>query len=283
MKLNQEQLIRQSLLANIDHPRLRNDGYRVGYDGKGRICVGTGGITYNATIGDCCMNIMGDHVEPGASVKNKDTAENNAVQAFACIGNVAIIKSGDAKGETGFVTGKHGGVDHVMIHFNHETLLLMDGDEKILIQGFGQGLKIKQIPAIHVMNIDPSLLTKIANVTASLLNIAVTHIIPSYLMGSGLGSSTTMLGDFDIMTQDKILVKELNIETMRYGDIVMVEDHNNHYGPHYLKNSVSIGIVTHSDSYTSGHGPGLTMILSGTKENICATLDPNANISNYLK
>ena len=42
------------------------------------------------------------------------------------------------------------------------------------------------------------------------------------------------------------------------------------------------GIVVHADSYTSGHGPGLAVIMSSRCGSIEPILDPNANIANYL-
>ena len=44
--------------------------------------------------------------------------------------------------------------------------------------------------------------------------------------------------------------------------------------------SVSSYILT---LFTSGHGPGVTVILSGTKDNIKPVIKEDANIANYLK
>ncbi len=44
----------------------------------------------------------------------------------------------------------------------------------------------------------------------------------------------------------------------------MIEDHDNKNGPHYKQGAVSIGVIVHSDSFTSGHGP-VIKVLSGTK------------------
>ena len=43
-----------------------------------------------------------------------------------------------------------------------------------------------------------------------------------------------------------------------------------------------MGVVVHSDSFTSGHGPGLTIILTSREATIHPVLDSNANIANYL-
>ena len=67
-----------------------------------------------------------------------------------------------------------------------------------------QGLKLDDHEDIQVMNLDPELLDKLnIQETANGLRIPVKTIIPAYLMGSGLGSTSMMNGDYDIMTQDK--------------------------------------------------------------------------------
>lgn len=283
MKTNQKQLVMQSVQGKIHHPTMRGAGYRVGYDGKGRIPMATGGITYNFKIGDSCMAIAGDHIEPCVSMKNADSNENDALQSFACIGNIAKIISGDAKGKTGFVTGKHGGVDHVMVHFDETILDALSVDDKILIKAYGQGLKLLDYPDIHIMNIDPHLLDKFdIKEEDGVLIVPVTHVIPACLMGSGLGSSTTMSGDYDIMSQDQEANKTYHLDSLRFGDIVMIQDHENHYGPHYRQGAVSIGVITHSDSYTSGHGPGVTVIMSAKTPCVKPCITVQANIANYL-
>ena len=283
MKLNKEALVIMSVQGSVDHPGLSGNGYRVGYDGRGRITLGVGGITYNYKIGDSCMGIAGDHIEPGVSLRNTNDKYNNALQAYACIGNQAKIISGDAKGRYGYVTGKHGGIDHVMVYFDEETLDLMTTDDKILIKAYGQGLKLLDYENIHVMNIDPMLLEKLPiQEHEHGISIPVVAKIPAYLMGSGLGSATTMLGDYDIMTQDYETNKQLGLDKLKFGDFVLIEDHDNHHGPHYLKGAVSIGVICHSDSYTSGHGPGVTVILTSKTNAIEGIIQEDANIAKYL-
>ena len=63
---------------------------------------------------------------------------------------------------------------------------------------------------------------------------------------------------------------------------MLIEDHDNHYGPHYKKGAISIGVICHSDSYTSGHGPGVTVILTSKTNAIEGVIQENANIANYL-
>lgn len=283
MKTNAESVVIQSIQGSIHHPTMRGDGYWVGYDGVGRINVGTGGITYNYKIGDACMKIPGDHVEPGVSIKNSDGSEGTAFMSLACVGNVAKVISGDGKGRLGFVTGKHGGVNHVMIYFDEETLDLLNVNDKIAIKAQGLGLKLLDYPTITVMNLDPSLLSKIQMKEENgCLYVPVTTIIPAFLMGAGLGETTLMNGDYDIMCQDAESVSTYHLDKLRFGDFVFIEHHDTHYGPHYKKNAGSFGIIVHSDSFTSGHGPGVTILMSSHDATLQPILDEHANIADIL-
>ncbi|NBK97037.1 MAG: DUF4438 domain-containing protein [Erysipelotrichia bacterium] len=283
MKTNKEKIVMQSLQGKIHHPR-HNGGYRVGYDNMGRIIPGTGGITYNFAIGDCCMGIAGDHVEPGVSLQNSDTSENNALNISSCIGNEAKVISGDAKGKKGVVSGTHGGVEHVFIYFDQDTLEDLNVDDKIAIKGYGTGLQLLDYPNIKVMNIDPRLLEKLNIIEEQgTLKVGVTHIVPAHLMGSGLGSAQIVSGDYDIMTQDKAEVAKYHLDTLRFGDFVAIKDHNCHNGPHYLNGSCSIGVIVHSDSFTSGHGPGVAIILTSKDQTLIPFIDEQANLIHYIK
>ena len=283
MKTNEKQLVMHSLQGKVRHPILSQPGYRVGADGVPRIVPATGAITYNLAIGDCCMGLIGDHVEPGVSTKNSDSKEDGAYQIFACVGNQAKIINGDAKGELGFVTGKHGGSDHVMCYFAPATLDKLTLDDKVLIKAFGTGLALPDYPGITCMNIDPALLARL-NIKENdgYIEVGVTHIIPAKLMGSGLGMSSMYGGDYDIMTRDAAAYEEYNLGALRFGDIVFISDHHNAYGPDYQGGAGTVGVIIHGDSCISGHGPGMTVMLSGQNQIIRPFIDKDANLVNYL-
>ena len=77
-------------------------------------------------------------------------------------------------------------------------------------------------------------------------------------MGSGTGSSNAYSGDYEIMTADKEEIKRyLELDKLRFGDLVLLQDHDNTYGTGYLGGAISIGVIIHSDCVKSGHGPGV--------------------------
>lgn len=284
MKTNREHLPIMSVMGSVDHPTLSNDGHWVGYDGYGRIAMSVGGIVYNYALLDCCMGIAGDHIEPGVSIKNSTDKQNKALMSFACVGNEARIINGPAQGALGYVSGKHGGIDHVIVHFARDVLEQMNGEERILIKACGQGMKLTDYPQIQLMNLDPDLLAAMPiQEEQGVLHVPVVTVVPAFLMGSGLGSTSMMNGDYDIMTQDPNANMRYGISALRFGDLVMIEDHDNCHGPHYRKGARSIGVIVHSDSFTSGHGPGVSVLFSGDSDSLKPLIDKDANIANYKR
>ena len=172
-----------------------------------------------------------------------------------------------------------------MIYFEQEVLEAMNADERILIRAWGQGLKLEEHPDVLVMNMDPDLLEAmdLQHAPSGKLQVPIVTRIPAFLMGAGLGSTTTMSGDYDIMTQDHEANRRYGIDQLRFGDLVLIEDHDNTHGPHYREGALSIGVIVHSDSFTSGHGPGVTVIMSADKDTLEGVIDKDANIANYMK
>jgi len=281
MKTNKDRLVMQSLQGKIHHPLGGN--YRITHEGSPQTLPATGGITYNVKIGDSAFGWAGDHVEPGVSIRNENDSENAALNTFACIGNQAKVVTGDAKGAIGYVTGSHGGINHVMIAFEQKDLEDMTIDDKILIKGYGQGMQLLDYPEISVMSIDPNLFEKlnIEEVDGQLI-IDVAAEVPAYMMGSGIGAASAYTGDYDIMTADLDAVKAFGIDQLNFGDLVLLQDCDNAYGRGYLKGAVSIGVVIHSDCIKMGHGPGISTIMTCKKPLIKGKLNANANIGVFM-
>jgi hypothetical protein len=279
LKTNRDRVVAISVQGEVSHPGLRRP-YSVGWDGVARVAPATGGITYNVRIGDPCLGWAGDHVEPGVSVKNKDEIPNAAFNTFACVGNVATVISGDAKGEKGRVTGKHGGIEHVIVDFAPEVLEKMAIGDKVQVRAYGLGLAITGFPGVKLMSLDPDLLDRmeVCEEQGKLL-VPVTHIVPGVVMGSGLGSPEAEKGDYDITTQDKKLIEELGLANLRFGDIVAITDHASFYGRHYRRGTMTIGVVIHSDSYVSGHGPGVTSLMTCNEGEIKPVVNERANLA----
>lgn len=282
IKSNKDRLVIQSVCGEIAHPP-RAGAYRVSSDGEALVLPGVGGIVYNVKIGDSAFGWVGDHIEPGVSIKNSDTKFNEALNTISCVGNEAKVVSGEAKGAVGYVSGTHGGIEHVLVQFDREDLEKMAIGDCIQVKACGQGLEFTDLKEIKCLNLSPQLLEKWdITIKNGILNVPVCISVPAYLMGSGIGSGSMHRGDYDIMTSDFEAVKEFEIDSLRLGDIVMITDHDTRFGVAYRKGYVSIGVVVHTDCIQSGHGPGVCMLLTAGQELIKPIYDKNANIGIIL-
>jgi hypothetical protein len=263
-------------------------GYRIDCDGKPVILPGTGGITYNLKVGHPACGWVADHVEPGVSVKNFSSGQGNrsanaALNILSCIGNAAVVTTGDAKGAEGVVTGKHGGIEHVLVDFDERSLSRLAIGDKMMVKAYGTGLAIDGLEEVKVMNLDPRLLDLLkTRIVKGKLEVGVTHVIPAAVMGSGIGKAHSHSGDYDIQLLDMKTVAKHGLGDIKLGDIVAVKDADNTYGRMYRKGAVTIGVVIHSDCVLSGHGPGVTTIISHSRGGIVPKVDPKANIGRLL-
>jgi hypothetical protein len=288
MRLNLDHLIELSVTGEINHPTLKKTGYVINSSGKVEVYPSVGGISYNVRIGDPAVGWMADHVEPGVSIINSGKAvgeysPNAALNVLASVGNQAKIISGDAKGEHGYVTGKHGGINHVLVDFEPEVLEKLTIGDKVQIKSIGVGLRLLDFyPDILVMNCDPKLLNKMNIQHGDKLKVGVTHILPVQLIGSGIGSSSAYSGDVDIQIFDETAVKQYKLNSLRFGDFVAIMNTDASYGWIYKENAITIGVIVHSSSVISGHGPGVTTIMTSKSGRIVPDLDSFANLKNYI-
>lgn len=283
LKTNREKVVMLSVQGKVAHPKFA--GYRVSIDGEPMVIPGTAGITYNVHVGDPAFGWAGDHVEPSVTVKGDNTDENAALAIYSCVGNEARIVTGEAKGAKGYVLGTHGGVEHLIVEFSSEVMEKMTLDDKILIKGWGQGLAAEQFPDIHFMSLDPSLLDVMElSIKDGVLHFPVVAEIPQRLMGSGVGSPYAQRGDYDLLTSEMEEICSLGLDTLRFGDFVLLQDSDNTYGKGgYKKGAVSVGVVIHSDCIKAGHGPGITIVASCKKPLIKAKKMADANLKNYME
>jgi hypothetical protein len=280
---NAGRLIEQSVLGEVSPP-VTNGNWRVSPDGVPSILPGVGGITYNCKVGDSALDWEADHVEPGVSVKTDKEAPNTALNLLACVGNEARVVSGDAKGDVGVVTGKHGGIEHVLVDFPDDTLQRLAVGDKVQVRACGLGLRLVDMPAVALMNLSPRLLSLMApERDGDRLKVRVTHCLPAAIMGSGLGRAHVFSGDYDIQLFDEAVVAQHGLADLKLGDLVAVLDADHTYGRTFRSGAVSVGVVVHSRCATAGHGPGLTSLMSSREGRIVPVLDPSANIARYLQ
>jgi len=282
LKTNVDKLPVISVAGVVWHPKLGGRA-RINVDGQAYFLPSVGGIAYNVKIGDPCLGWAADHLEPGVSTRHKDNDHNSSYQMLSCIGNEATVKSGDAKGEKGFVTGKHGGCDHVMIYFPQETLEKLNIDDNIGVKAVGQGLALLDYPDIILRNMSPALLEKMnIQEVGGKLKVGVSKIAPAAIMGSGLGAGSSASGDYDITLFDEGIMDEYGLKDLRFGDIVAIQNADNRFGYSYRTGACSIGVVVHGECFGSGHGPGVATLITSKLPMIEPFIDAKANLADFF-
>lgn len=290
LRTNVDKLVKISVFGEVVSPVFGRSVYNISAQGAPMVLPGVGGITYNVRVGDPACGWEADHVEPGVSVENKENdprfgqGANAAFNVLSCVGNEAVVVTGDAKGAKGVVTGKHGGIEHVLVDFQSETLeKLMLGD-KVLVKAFGVGFKLLDFPDIKVMNIDPRFCEALdPKPNGDKLELPVSHIIPAAIMGSGLGANQTYSGDYDIQLFDEKIREQYKLDDLRLGDLVAILDADHSFGRIYKQGAVSVGIVVHTNCISAGHGPGVTTLFTSSNGKIIPKIDAKANIASVLK
>lgn len=286
-QINGAELVAVSVAGQVAHPVGRSMPYRIGYDGVARVLPGTGGIVVNKRIGDLCVGLAGDHIEPGAALHNNGrevvgprNGPNTALITYACVGNAALVTSGPCAGQAGMVTGKHGGVDHVLIDFPDEVLMRLQIGDRVQIASIGLGLRLLAHPRIEVLNCAPRLLARWGlRERDGVLQVPVTHVVPARIMGSGLGKNTAWRGDYDIQLADRATRERHRLGSLRFGDLVAITDADTRHGPQFRTGRVTVGVIVHGDSTVSGHGPGVTPLLTGPAGSLRPMRESRANLA----
>jgi len=281
LKNNREQLVMTAVQGGVS-PANQWAPFEIGADGEIFAWPSTGGITYNVKVGDSVFGWAGEHLEPGvsATLSHKNRKAEAGFQFLSCCGNEVRVISGEAKGAKGTVIGHHGGVEHLMLDFPDETLDLLTCDDKFLVRGYGQGLKLVDHPDVHIYNLDPDVLEAwgLKELPDGRIEVPVHVIVPGHAMGSGIGALSVTTGDYDILCHDRAVVEEYSLKRLRFGDFVAVLDHDNRYGRTYRKGAITIGIVIHSDSPLGGHGPGMMTLMSACDGKLVPVLSDEANL-----
>jgi hypothetical protein len=290
LKTNVEKLVKISVMGEVASPFVSRSVYNVSATGAPSILPGVGGITYNLRVGDPACGWEADHVEPCVSTENKENdarhgqIANTAFNILSCVGNEATVVTGDAKGSKGVVTGKHGGIEHVLVDFQPEILDKLLLGDKILIKAYGVGLKLTDFPDIKVMNMDPGFLEALnPKPNGEKLEVRVAHMVPAAIMGSGLGANQVFSGDYDIQLFDEKVIEQYGLDDLRLGDLVAIIDADHSFGRIYRQGAISLGIVIHTNCVTAGHGPGVTSLMTSTSGKIIPKIDAKANIASLLK
>jgi hypothetical protein len=109
------------------------------------------------------------------------------------------------------------------------------------------------------MNITPEALSLLPiRVVGDRLDVGVRAGLSSRTVGNGIGRPMAMW-DVDLQIDGTTQ----GVSELRLGDLVAITDLDARVNAGFRKDWVSVGVVTHGTSPQPGHGPGVTIVLSG--------------------
>ncbi len=287
VRTNADRLVSVSVMGNIaspSFPGLPAEPYRLDADGKPFLLPTYGSIVYNVSVGDSAYGWLADCIHPGVSISLKDEMGNRGLNLFSCVGNVAVVMSGDAKGAKGVVTGKSGRFsEHVIVHFDKESRYKMAIGDKINVRSMGVGMDLLDHPDVKLKSCSPELLEYLEVTTGGdgKLNVPVVGVVPPHLLGAGAGL-TSEGGSLHIQSTDKQALKEARLDDLRLGDVVALADYDSSWNHGYLRGAIGIGVVGQGDSPRAGYGPGVTLLMTSVKSGINPIVTPGVNLKSIF-
>ena len=271
------------LIASPRMPPLPGMPHVISRDGLPVIVPPLGGIVLNVKVGDPAFGWIAEQVNPGVSIRHPENEANIALGVFSCVGNRARVMTGAARGATGTVTGKSGRwAEHVILHFDDETLSLLAIGDRIQVRANGVGLTVPELPGIKCKSMDPALFAALGcAVVDGKLQVPVVAKVPPELLGAGMGMNSEGWS-LDIQSGAPELLKAHGLDTLRLGDVVALVDSDCSYGHGYRKGGMSIGVVCQGDSYRAGFGPGVTVLMTAPDGEIAPVMQDGVNLVSLL-
>ncbi|MDE1161475.1 MAG: DUF4438 domain-containing protein [Acidobacteriaceae bacterium] len=283
---NEDRLVMVSVMGQIVHPSfpgLPAEPYRFAADGSAFLLPTYGGIVYNVSVGDDAFGWVADCIHPGVSISLPADTSNRGLNTFACVGNDAMVMTGDGKGTRGVVTGKSGRFsEQVIVHFPKEARKKFAVNDKIVIRSCGVGMSLEGHPEVYLKSLSPQLL-KALELTEEdgRVQVPVVAKIPAHLIGAGAGL-TSEGGSIHLQTTDRAEIAALGLDKLRLGDVVALEDYDSRYQHGYLREAIGIAVVGQTDGPRAGYGPGMTLLMTATKGKIEPVIEPGTNLVSLL-
>lgn len=277
---NEAALVEMAIAGLVGDPTVRPGQYIPHPDGRATVLPGMCGVVYNVRCGDRAFGWAGDHVEPGVSIDHHDPGIHHALHYLTCIGNQAMVTSGEAAGARGIVIGEHA---RILVQFAPETHDLMTTGDQVQIFACGRGLELPDYPGVELKKMSPRLFgaMDVRETNTGKLHVNVAMELPIRIMGSGAELNAEYV-DQDLMSGDRALMADLGIDRMRLGDLIAIRHADHHFGRSYREGAVSIALCIHGDSVMTGHGPGILTLMTSAGGDIEFSTDAEANIAELL-
>jgi hypothetical protein len=286
VKTNEDRLVVVSVAGTIVHPSfpgLPAEPYRLAADGTPFLLPTYGGIVYNISVGDEAFGWLADCVHPGVSIHYGAELGNRGLNVFACVGNDAMVMTGEAKGTRGVVTGKSGRFsENVIVHVPKETRQRLAVGDKIVVRAQGVGMAVDGFSDMRLKSLSPKLFRALSPERAGeRIRIPVVARIPPHFLGAGAGL-TSEGGSLHMQTTDREALKAAGLDSLKLGDIVALEDYDSRYQHGYMRGAVGIAVIGQTDGPRAGYGPGMTLLMTEPHGHIEPVPTPGTNLVSLL-
>jgi hypothetical protein len=256
-------LVAANLLGTVEQAEVGLEPFRVSRDGEPYVPVGDGGIVLGLRLGDSASAPETDHAAPGAGLVHADPAAAHALCAQACVGNPVQVRTGEAAGARGAVLGKRGEGERVLVVLAPEDLRRLRPGDAVTVRGCGQGAAAPA-PGVTALNAAPGLLEALGVVSGpDVVRAGVRGVWSSRVIGNGIGRPTPL------WSLELSLPRPPDAPdgpALALGDLVAVSDLDARFNAGFRRGWMTIGLVVHGGSPLPGHGPGLTVLLTGPAE-----------------
>lgn len=251
--------------AVIEAPGLDANPYLIDADGHPFVPVGDGGIVLGLAVGDSVFGFDTDHGSPAVSVVHPDGSARAALTAFSCLGNQAVLRSGEGAGRRGVVLGKRGEAGRVLVWFPDDVMPTLVPGDSMAIRAAGQGWQLDEPLAglgVQALNIDPRAMAALhIELAGDRVRAGVRGAVPSKLIGNGIGRPAHQW-DLDLQVTASTAAA-LGLAKLAIGDLLAVQDLDVRHNAGFRRGWLTLGVAVTTGSPRPGHGVGVMPILCG--------------------
>lgn len=275
---NRSSLVTVVARLRIAEPQFWCDRPNMDRAGRSIALPGSGGVALGLHSGSLVDSIEADHAMPGITLE--DIPSMGSAHGLICVGNRVRGQDG---GTIGVVAGKRGGlapgflpVKFVGVEAPDEELALAVPGMELAVEARGRGLVLVDRREIAVLNCDPQTLDALALTdTGACIEVGVRTVIGSVHAGAGLGSDP-WIGDLEIAAATA------ETAALRFGDLVAFDGIDARVSRFHRRGCTAIGVVSHGPSRVPGHGIGVTMLISGPRDDLRPRVSQQASLSSSL-
>lgn len=151
-------------------------------------------------------------------------------------------------------------------------LARMRPGDQVSVRSAGQGGRHPAVPdSVTPLNLDPGLLAALPlRRSGAGLEVSVRTVLPARLAGNGLGRPAAA---WDLDLQLTAGQPGEAGAPLLLGDLVAIKDIDARFNLGYRRDWMTIGVIVHGASPLPGHGPGITVILTGPASALCPKED----------